>query len=53
MVITGGTIVSPESSVEASIAVDGTDRLADIVARHASDVIGETIGITGTVYLIV
>ncbi len=32
---------------EPLVRVDGTDRLAEIVARHASDVIGETIGTYG------
>jgi acetylornithine deacetylase/succinyl-diaminopimelate desuccinylase-like protein len=32
---------------EPLVRVDGTDRLAAIVARHASDVIGETIGTHG------
>ncbi len=32
---------------EPLVRVDGTDRLAGILARHASDVIGETIGTCG------
>jgi acetylornithine deacetylase/succinyl-diaminopimelate desuccinylase-like protein len=32
---------------EPLVRVDGTDRLAAIIARHASDVIGETIGTYG------
>jgi acetylornithine deacetylase/succinyl-diaminopimelate desuccinylase-like protein len=32
---------------EPLVRVDGTDKLADIVARHASDVIGEPIGTYG------